>query len=153
MSRKRKTPAKASAEIVEDDGRKRAVKAEVEEGLPERVPDDYFGAFAHPKKGRFLSHLAALGSIAPAARATGVSHYTPYTWMQSDPEFAEAVEAARDYWADQLELETYQAAQRNDVLKMFLLKAARPHKYRERVDVNHGGNVVLNYQGLAGGDG
>ena len=84
-----------------------------------------------------------------------VGRTTHYEWLERSPEYRRAFEAAKEDAADNLEAEVYRRAVKgvrkpvgwymgkaggyvrefSDVLLIFYLKALRPEKYRERVDL------------------
>jgi hypothetical protein len=93
-----------------------------------------------------------VGTLTAGAKAAKVSTNTVYLWRE-DGEFCVREQQAKESFADQLEQEAvrrawhgnlkpvYQAGIRvgfireySDTLLIFLLKANRPDKYRERVD-------------------
>jgi hypothetical protein len=85
---------------------------------------------------RFLEVYAATGNVRLAAGAAGVSRDTPYKRAQTSPTFAAAWLRAREDAVDMLEAEARRRAlATSDQLLMFLLRADRPERYRERVDV------------------
>ena len=85
------------------------------------------------RKDGALRAYAECGTVAGAARAAGVSRQTFYTWMESDSEFAAALVDCRATLADELEDEAIRRAKKgSDSLLMFLLRAHRPERYREK---------------------
>ena len=103
------------------------------------------------KKERFLRALAQKGTVTAAAKAAAISRQHVYKWRESDPVFAKAWDEALDEAVDHMEAEArrravdgvlkpvYQGGQRvgtireySDTLLIFLLKGAKPEKYRER---------------------
>lgn len=110
----------------------------------------------HPKKVAFLAAYAKTGIISAAAKAADIERHTPRVWMKSDPEFRRAFKQARNHAADMLEAEALRRATRgvekgvwhagkrvgvemeySDTLLIFLLKAARPKKFRENQRIEH----------------
>lgn len=106
------------------------------------------------KKAAMLVALAETGNVRLAAEAAGIHRATHYRWLDEDPKYALAVSDAMENAADLLEAEAKRRAvegvaeplvsagklvttvQRySDTLLIFLLKGARPEKYRERVSV------------------
>jgi hypothetical protein len=103
------------------------------------------------KKARYLRAVAQVGTLTAGCRAARVTHTTVYGW-RDDPDFAAHELAAREAFSDALEAEAVRrawhgtlkavtvAGQRevvreySDTLLIFLLKANRPTKYRDRVD-------------------
>lgn len=117
-----------------------------------------------PKKERFVLALAKTGNVSEACKTAGIGRKTAYRYREDDPEFASAWNEALDEAADALEGEARRRAvtgtlkpifhkgaicgkvrEYSDTLLIFLLKGARPERYRERVDVNqqHSGQVTV----------
>jgi hypothetical protein len=102
-----------------------------------------------PWKERFLKAFRLTGNVRQAALAAGVERCQPYHVFDKDPEFKAAFEEAREHAADRLEQEAFRRAhdglrkpiavngkthwvrEYSDTLLIFLLKASRPHKYRD----------------------
>jgi hypothetical protein len=85
---------------------------------------------------RFVEVFAATGNVRLAASAAGVSRDAPYKRAQADPEFAAAWLRAREDAIDMLEAEARRRAlSSSDSMLQFLLRAERPSKYRDRVEV------------------
>lgn len=113
-------------------------------------------------KSLFLRELSEYPNITVAARAVGVSVATVYKHRKDDPLFAERMQEALDESVDLLEHEAHRRAfqgvekpvfyrdqeiakvrEYSDGLAMFLLKAHRPNKYRERSEVAMSGNLSV----------
>ena len=87
-------------------------------------------------KKRALAAYAELGIVARACEAAGIARCTWYDWVNSDPEFAQAVREAEEAAIDSLEQEARRRAKAgSDVLLMFCLKAKRP-EYRDRAQID-----------------
>jgi hypothetical protein len=85
---------------------------------------------------RFIEVFATTGNVSLAAGAAGVSRAAPYKRAGVSLTFAQAWLQAREEAVDILEAEARRRAlATSDTLLMFLLKAGRPEKYRERVDI------------------
>jgi hypothetical protein len=85
---------------------------------------------------RFLKTFAVSANITRAARAAKVGRTQVYAWQESSDEFTLAMREAREEAYDRLEQEAVRRAMAgSDTLIMFLLKAARPEKFRERSEV------------------
>ncbi|HEY4752910.1 MAG TPA: hypothetical protein VIH37_06460 [Candidatus Limnocylindrales bacterium] len=85
---------------------------------------------------KFLQVFAESGNVSLAARACGIDRTTPYALRQRDEGFAAMWQEAQDAAVDALEARARQLAlEGNTTLLMFLLRAHRPERYRERVDV------------------
>lgn len=110
-----------------------------------------------PDQRRFLIAYEKLGSMAEACRVEHISPYTVVRWKQGklswsknepapDPVEAEkfqlALRMAAEHRIHLLEVECRKRAFRgSDLLLMFLLKAARPHVYRDnyrRIEITGG---------------
>jgi hypothetical protein len=90
----------------------------------------------------FLRHLAATGNPAQAARLTGVARTATWRLRSSDKDFRDAWADALEVATDKLEQEARKRALRDsDQLLMFLLKANRPEKYREKTLLEHSGEL------------
>lgn len=103
------------------------------------------------KKKAFLEAYAACGNITQAAELAGISRTSHYNWMEKDPEYPALFKAAEEQAIDRLEQEARRRAlegvekpvyqggklvgtvrEYSDTLLIFLLKGAKPDKYRER---------------------
>ncbi len=85
---------------------------------------------------RFLELIRGTGNVRLAADGAGVDRTTPYARAARDPRFAEAWARAEQDAIDVLEAEARRRAlSASDALLMFLLRAHRPERYRESVDV------------------
>lgn len=112
----------------------------------------------HPKKRAFLAAYAISGNVTDAAERAGIERKTHYRWLSKDSAYAEAFKDAEEEAADRLEAEARRRATQgvdepvfykgyecgtitrySDALLMFLLKGARPEKYKERVANEHSG--------------
>lgn len=121
----------------------------------------------------FLATLAEVGIVRAACEAASIDPTVVYARRQEDPEFAAAWQTALDAAADRLEAEALRRAhdgweepvfgsggtgvgtvevgrirKYSDTLLIFLLKGARPEKFRERVDTRVSGQ--LDVPGLVG---
>ncbi len=118
-----------------------------------------------PKKQQaFLDALTLHGNVKEACEASGLPRRSVYDWRDADADFAAAWDAALDVAADTMEREAFRRAvegvdkpvfgslgskmgtgevgrirEYSDTLLIFLLKAARPEKYRERTETRHTG--------------
>jgi len=111
---------------------------------------------------RFVRNYARLGNVRDACEAAGVSRSTLYRERGRNPEFDGLVLDAMDEAVDRLEMEAWSRAAegekrvrtettidakgrtviktteetvKSDTLLIFLLKAARPEKYRDNFDL------------------
>lgn len=112
-------------------------------------------------KKAFLDAYRDTGNIRTACEATGTVRRTVYKWQEHDAAFSAEFGQAQAEAVEALEREAYRRAvegveepvtaagrgivgytrRYSDTLLIFLLKGAAPHKYRERVDLRHGGNA------------
>jgi hypothetical protein len=102
-----------------------------------------------------LAAYARTGNIAAAARAAKCHRSQHYEWLH-DPAYAEAFLAAQEEAVEALELEARRRAEKgvvkpvyyqgevcgtvreySDTLLIFLLKAARPERYRDNARIEH----------------
>lgn len=85
----------------------------------------------------FINALARIPSVAAAARAAGISRTQAYEHRDRDEAFAAAWDDALNQSIDVLEGNAYIRAIRGDSqLTMFMLKAHRPERYRETLQVD-----------------
>jgi len=110
----------------------------------------------------FLAALAKDPNVTAAAAAAGVARQYVYEARDAHADFAKAWDNAIEQSVDILETEARRRAlhgtsrpvyqggalagyvqEYSDVLAIFLLKAHRPEKFRERVDVRHQGGVRI----------
>jgi Bacteriophage Sf6, terminase small subunit-like len=84
---------------------------------------------------KILTKLARGWSVAAACKAAKIGRQTYYDWREADAEFAKLCDDAIESGTDLLEdAATRQAIAGNPSMMALLLKARRPHKYRERVE-------------------
>jgi hypothetical protein len=111
--------------------------------LDERDKPDWSGFTARQRKA--LAALSSGASVTSAADAATINRWTIYRWRKESEEFGEAMARAQEEGIDRLEDHARQRAmdteRPSDALTMFLLKAHRPVKFRERVDLSHSGAV------------
>jgi len=124
----------------------------------EEISDDN----RHLKKRLMLIALAETGNVTAAARAAKIHRTNHYNWLNDDPEYAKAAKDAMDAASDLLEGEArrraytgvlepvYQGGEKvgtirrySDTLLIFLLKGAKPDKYKERGEIKHSGGVAV----------
>jgi transposase-like protein len=91
----------------------------------------------------FIGALREGYSIAHAAKLTGVGRQSVYEWRRDDESFANDWDSAVEVGTDSLEDEAIKRARSgSDTLLIFLLKARRPNKYKDRVATEHSGKVT-----------
>jgi len=111
------------------------------------------------KKASFLAALRrTAGNVTAAAKTTGVGRVAWYAARAKDPDFAADWDEVVEEGTEDLEQEAYRRACRgtrkptyqggkmvgyvreySDTLMIFLLKARRPEKYRDRKSIEHSG--------------
>jgi hypothetical protein len=116
------------------------------------------------KRDAFLTALRAHGNVSEACAAAQFGRTAAYAWRGDDPDFAAAWDEALDEAADTMEREAWRRAvegtekpvfgslggkkgtgevgrirEYSDTLLIFMLKAARPEKFRERTETRHTG--------------
>lgn len=108
------------------------------------------------KRQAFLAAYAQLGNITSAAKAAGIDRTSHYLWL-ADKAYKKAFTDSDEQATERMEQEAWRRAvvgtdkpiywkgvkvdtlkEYSDVLLIFLLKARRPDKYRERFE--HGGD-------------
>ena len=102
------------------------------------------------KRSDFLAGLAGGLSVTGAAKLVGMGRSAAYKWRADDEAFAADWEDAIEEGTDDLEDRAMERAKsgQSDTMMIFMLKARRPEKYKERShveNVNSGGvtyNVV-----------
>ena len=88
------------------------------------------------RKRLFIQAYREEGSIYHAALAVRINRKTAYRWIESDPQFAEALEESKEDCYDKAESSVYRKALNGDsLLLMFYLKAHRP-KFRDKVTID-----------------
>lgn len=121
--------------------------------IPDLVVEHEWPVTLTPLQIQFLNALSVGGSVARACRYVGMARGNPYRWLDSSEEFAEQFAVAKEYGVQRLEDWALSRAMDQDSpsdrLTEFLLKAARPEVYRDRVDhhvhgkVEHRKRVIL----------
>ena len=87
------------------------------------------------RKRAFIQAYHRKSTVTHAAYSTGVSRKTVYNWIDSDADFAEALEDAKVDTKEVLESSVYERAFKDSILAMFWLKA-HDSKYRDRLTVD-----------------
>ena len=89
------------------------------------------------KKRAFLSAFSRCGSISTAAKRVKIDRRTHYNWLAEDPWYKDAYKQAVQEAGDALEDKLNELALEGNVTAaIFLLKGLRPHKYKERSQVD-----------------
>ncbi len=115
-----------------------------------------------------LAALAETGNISLSCKICEMKPDTFYRYLHEDPEFAKAVERAKEIAADLLEADVYRRARfgvqepvfykgrvvgtvlrYSDGNAQFLLRGLRPEKYADRSKIEHSGSITLLEDALA----
>lgn len=89
----------------------------------------------------FLEALGQSPSVTKACEAAQVGRNTAYRWRDEYPEFADRWDDIKAAGIERLEDALYQRAiDTSDQAAMFLLKALKPHVYRDQQRVEHVGD-------------
>jgi len=110
---------------------------------------------------KFIQNLRRTGNVRAACKVAKISRTAAYNHRNTDNEFKAVWDEALEEACDDLELEARRRAFKgvkepvyqggklvgyvqkySDTLLIFLLKAHRPEKFRERYDVQHSGAIV-----------
>jgi hypothetical protein len=104
-----------------------------------------------PKKRAFLAAYGETCNIGRAAKAAGIDRQSHYDWLAADENYRQAFKAAREQAVDALEDEAVRRANEgveravtvagereivkeySDTVLIFLLKGARPERYRDNL--------------------
>lgn len=115
-------------------------------------------------KGDFLASFSKTGNVSESCHAVGIGRRTVYDWQEQDDSFAagfrqaeieateylesvarkratEGVEKVTPIYHNGKLIDTIIETKHSDTLLIFLLKARAPEKYRENVNINHGGRI------------
>jgi hypothetical protein len=88
------------------------------------------------KQARFLLAFRDTGNVRASCQAAGIGRQTAYDWRDQYPPFAAQWDEAQEDAVDVLEAVALQRAKAtSDTLLIFLLKAHRPDKYRDTVNL------------------
>lgn len=103
-----------------------------------------FSEITHHKKKVFLGVFARKGNVTKAAEAAKISRRTHTRWLNNDAVYAVCFEDAKDAAADNLEDKAYERAMDgSDLMTIFLLKAFRPDKFKDRGEQQHNISTVV----------
>ena len=93
-------------------------------------------------KKRALEIFREQGTVLAACKAVKRDRKQWQRWVKDDPDFAKAVEIAREDYTDSLEaVADDRAKEKSDTLLIFRLKALRPDIYRETVQYQVRGEI------------
>lgn len=118
----------------------------------------------HPKKRAFLESFSMLGSITAAAEAAEIHRTLHYKWLEDDADYRDAFGRASELAGDYLESKAIERATEgweepvwhqgqqvgavrkfSNTLLIFLLKGAKPEKYKDRIQQQHTGDVKIEW--------
>lgn len=124
-----------------------------------------FDGIKHRKKRAFLRAFCISGTVTHAALSAKIERTMHYHWLKTDAAYADAFAHAEGMAADSLEAEAVSRARdgwqepvyqqgrligtvlkKSDTLLIFLLKGARPEKFRERHEVTGPNGGALQIQ-------
>lgn len=108
--------------------------------MPRPGPAAGFTNILHPQKRAVLRAFSQTHHVSNSCALAGISRDMHYHWFRTDPAYKAAFAEAREMAGDMLEeVATQRAigttAGYSDLLLIFLLKGAKPDKYRENVKV------------------
>ena len=99
---------------------------------------------------RFLAKLSETGNVTETCALTNINRPTVYAWRNSDESFARAWDAALELGADAMEDEARRRALAgSDALMVFMLRALRPERYRERTTVDVNNRTMVDYRTMS----
>lgn len=101
-------------------------------------------------KQKFLEAYTQTCTLTAAAKIAGVDRGTHYKWLKADKAYCEQFASTHETTIESLEAEARKRAfDGSDVLLIFLLKGARPEKYRERYEHigKEGGPITVTFGG------
>jgi len=108
---------------------------------------------------RFLREYEKFPTVKSAAARSKINRRTHQRWVKTHPKYGAAFAALKDDAVEELEAEAYRRAvlgverpitvageqvmvrEYSDRLLIFLLKAERPEKYRDRREVKYSGDI------------
>jgi hypothetical protein len=101
---------------------------------------EYTGEEVKTLMKKILDNFLTCGQIGVSCDRAGVRRKTHHAWMEKYPRYKELVEDIQTRFWDNMEVVAHERAkEKSDALLMFLLKANRPDKFRDSVDVNNKG--------------
>lgn len=82
----------------------------------------------------FIKHLSMWGNVTAASEYVGISRKTARKAYNERPDVRELWHEAIEEAAERLEFDVAERSRKSDLLAMFLLKALKPEKYREKYE-------------------
>ncbi len=109
-----------------------------------RKRGDNQNRFTPAKRAQFLEFYAAGGTVASCARRVGVSAVCVFNHVRRDESFAAEYHTAMETNTDVLEDGLHTLARQGNIAAIFgTLKARRPERWRDRVDVSNQDGSLL----------
>ena len=130
-------------------GKKARAAAKPTEPLPVEKRSKYdsggkAGHFTAEKRAIFLAEYATGCTVAMAAKVVGVSVVTVFNHVRSDAAFKAAYNKVMESNTDILEDGLHHLARNGNIAAIFgTLKARRPERWRDRVDVSNQDGSIL----------
>lgn len=98
------------------------------------------------RKAAFLLAFRELCNISVSAEIVGIDRGTVYNWLDADPDFRAGFEKAREVGTELLEDVAWKRAQdTSDRLLVVLLKAYKPEKFGDKVEITRKGRIILDW--------
>jgi hypothetical protein len=104
-------------------------------------------SYTDKKKAAFLTAFryeghTTHGNISKSVKAAGVTRDCHYKWLKNDPQYKSDFEDAQEEIIEHLESKARErAAEKSDLLLIFLLKSLKPKVYGDRKEVTHKGKI------------
>ncbi len=112
-----------------------------------------FYAIRHPQKRAFLLAYSECLNVRAASQHAKIDRTLHYYWLKNDPAYVEAFAEAKVLGVEILEEEAVRRALiGSDTMLIFLLKGARPDKYRERYEHSGPGGGPMDIRVIYGDD-
>lgn len=103
------------------------------------------------QKRAYITVLGETGSPSKAAKAAHITQRVVQSWRENDEDFLIQSDDAMESLIDGLEEVAFQRAREgSDRLVEFLLKSNRPHKYRERMQIDIDSRTMVILKDLTG---
>jgi hypothetical protein len=92
------------------------------------------------RRATILEEFTKGASVRAVLDVVGIARSAYYEWIESDPQFAAEVAAAKEAGTEFLEdVARKRAVESSDTLLIFLLKARKPEMYRDTQRLEHTG--------------
>jgi hypothetical protein len=101
-------------------------------------------------RAKFLAQLAQSGNVTESCQISGLPRATAYDWRREDQGFAQQWDAAMDRGADAMEDECRRRAMAgSDALMVFMMRALKPEKYREKAALDVTMRTAADYRNMS----